>query len=519
MKRLPFEETSNKLKDVGDKLSKLSATATAVGGASVAAFGESSNALGKIKASLGQTAEEADKTLDAVQDLAKEGFNFDDALSVMIKVKQSMSDLLDDREINDFSSGILAISAGIDQDLNDVLKTANSLMRNFGISGENALDVIAKGLQNSEDLSGDFLDTLWEYSVQFSQMGFTAEESLSIISAGMKDGAFNTDKLADGLKEFNIRMKEMGNDQQQALTSLNLNINDVQNAFANGGESAKNMATTIVNELMKVEDETTRNQIAVALFGTRYEDVGDSILTALGGIEEGTLNVSGATEGVRNNFEETFGAQMTAKLESLKEPLALLAQEGLIPILDVAGEMITKFAEWFSSLDEGTIEAMAKMGMFTMILGPVASKLGDVINTSATLFDWMSKLGQASSTTAGSTGMLAQAMQFLAGPVGIGLAIAALVALISYVGDCENSLLFLQEKFGGLGTIVAGVCEFVSGLTQLTVGNILSWIQLGLDVIAALIDGPGGQTIEGAWQNHLSRIEKNNTDGMHQKVA
>ena len=75
-----------------------------------------------------------------------------------------------------------------------------------------------------------------------------------------------------------------------------------------------------------------------------------------------------------------------------------------------------------------------------------------------------------------------------------------------------------KKKFGGLGTIVAGVCEFVSGLTQLTVGNILSWIQLGLDVIAALIDGPGGQTIEGAWQNHLSRIEKNNTDGM-QKIT
>lgn len=518
MKRLPFDETSNKLKDVGDKLSKLSTTATAVGGASVVAFTQSSDALGKIKSSLGMTAEEADKTLDSVRNLATDGFNFDDALSVIIKVKQSMSDLLDNKEMDKFSGDVLAISKQLDKDFNDVLKTANSLMRNFGVSSDNALDVIVKGLQNSGDLSDDFLDTLWEYSVQFSQMGFTAEETLQIISAGMKDGAFNTDKLADGLKEFNIRMKEMGNDQKQALTSLNLNINEVQNAFANGGESAKNMATTIVNELMKVEDETTRNQLAVALFGTMYEDVGDSIITALGGIKEETLNVAGATEGVRNDFEESFGAQMAGKLESLKEPLTLLAQEGLIPILNVAGEMLTKFSEWFTSLDSGTIEAIAKMGMFTMVLSPVATKIGEVITTSATLFDWINKLGQSSTTAAGSTGMLAQAMQFLAGPVGIGLAIAALVALMSYVGDCENSLLFLQEKFGGLGTIVAGVCEFVSGLTQLTVGNILSWIQLGLDAIAALIDGPGGQTIEGAWQNHLSRIEKNNTDGM-QKIT
>ena len=251
---------------------------------------------------------------------------------------------------------------------------------------------------------------------------------------------------------------------------------------------------------------------------TMFEDLGVNGVKALASLGESTIDLDGKASKVRQSFEESFGAQMVGKLESLKEPLTLLAQEGLIPILDVAGEMLTKFSEWFTSLDSGTIEAIAKMGIFTMVLSPVATKIGEVITTSATLFDWINKLGQSSTTAAGSTGMLAQAMQFLAGPVGIGLAIAALVALMSYVGDCENSLLFLQEKFGGLGTIVAGVCEFVSGLTQMTVGNILSWIQLGLDAIAALIDGPGGQTIEGAWQNHLSRIEKNNTDGM-QKIT
>ena len=220
---------------------------------------------------------------------------------------------------------------------------------------------------------------------------------------------------------------------------------------------------------------------------TMFEDLGVNGVKALASLGESTIDLDGKASKVRQSFEESFGAQMVGKLESLKEPLTLLAQEGLIPILDVAGEMLTKFSEWFTSLDSGTIEAIAKMGIFTMVLSPVATKIGEVITTSATLFDWINKLGQSSTTAAGSTGMLAQAMQFLAGPVGIGLAIAALVALMSYVGDCENSLLFLQEKFGGLGTIVAGVCEFVSGLTQLTVGNILSWIQLGLDAIAALI--------------------------------
>lgn len=507
MKQMPFDKVKNDIDGVTDKLKGISGAAAGVEMAGVAAFGEASNAVGKLKGALGLTSEQADKVYKSVQDLAKRGFDFDSALEILIRVNQVMSDLLDPDEINEFSAGVLAISNTFDQDLNDVIKASSSMIRHFGIDGEEALDIISYGLENGLDMSNDFLDTLWEYSNQFSSMGFTAKDTLQIINQGMKDGAFNTDKLADGVKEFNLRLSEVGKSQESALGELGLNVKEVTNAFNEGGEVGKNMALKVALELMKVEDETERNQLAIALFGTMYEDVGYSIVNALTSITDSSIDVEGKTNDVKSAFEETFGAEVNGIMQEMKEPLIEIAEKGLIPILEVASDLITEFAEWFSGLDEGTIQTIAKMGLLTAAISPVLSIISNGIGI-------VSGLSNKFSGLASNSGILTTAMGVLSGPVGIGLAVAALAALLTYIGDNENAILGLQEKFGGLGTVLGGLCEFVSGTVQLTIGNTISWFQLAFDVIGALIDGPGGATVEDAWKSHNQRINDNMIDGM-----
>ena len=508
LKQMPFDKVKNDIDGVTDKLKGISGAAAGIEMAGVAAFGEASNAVGKLKGALGLTSEQADKVYKSVQDLAKRGFDFDSALEILIRVNQVMSDLLDPDEINEFSAGVLAISHNFDQDLNDVIKASSSMIRHFGVDGEEALDIISYGLENGLDMSNDFLDTLWEYSNQFSSMGFTAKDTLQIINQGMKDGAFNTDKLADGVKEFNLRLSEVGKNQESALGELGLNVKEVTNAFNEGGESGKNMALKVALELMKVEDETKRNSLAVALFGTMYEDVGDSVISALTSITDSSIDVEGATNDVKAAFEETFGAEVNGIMQEMKEPLIEIAEKGLIPILEVASDLITEFAEWFSGLDEGTIQTIAKMGLITAAITPVLSLVSNGIGVVGSL---SGKFG----TLASSSGILTKALGVLSGPVGIGLAVAALA---TYVGDSENAILGLQEKFGGLGTVLGGLCEFVSGTVQLTVGQTISWFQLAFDVIAALVDGPGGATVEDAWKSHNQRINDNMIEGM-QKIT
>ena len=496
LKQMPFDKVKNDIDGVTDKLKGISGAAAGIEMAGVAAFGEASNAVGKLKGALGLTSEQADKVYKSVQDLAKRGFDFDSALEILISVNQVMSDLLDPDDINEFSAGVLAISHTFNQDLNDVIKASSSMIRHFGIDGEEALDIISYGLEKGLNMSQDFLDTLWEYSNQFSSMGFTAKDTLQIINKGMKDGAFNTDKLADGVKEFNLRLSEIGKSQESALGELGLNVKEVTDAFNEGGEAGKNMALKVALELMKVEDETERNRLAVSLFSTMYEDVGYSIVNALTSITDSSIDVEGKTNDVKAAFEETFGAEVNGIMQEMKEPLIEIAEKGLIPILEVASDLIKEFAEWFSGLDEGTIQTIAKMGLITTAITPVLSLVSNGIGVVGSL---SGKFG----TLASSSGILTKALGVLSGPVGIGLAVAALA---TYVGDSENAILGLQEKFGGLGIVIGSVCEFISGIVQLTFGNMGNVIGGVFDIIGAIIDGPGGLTVSEAFSGMMNKI-------------
>ena len=135
--------------------------------------------------------------------------------------------------------------------------------------------------------------------------------------------------------------------------------------------------------------------------------------------------------------------------------------------------------------------------------------VGQLIIVGGNAVTLFGKFQTGASAATGATGGLTKALGVFASPVGAGVAIAALVALMAYVGDNENMILSLQEKFGGLGTVISAVCEFVSGVVQLTIGQTISWFQLAFDVIAALIDGPGGATVEDTVEELNTQVQNN----------
>lgn len=481
LKKLPFDELGGKLDDASSKLSGFSLAMGGIVGASISAGGEASNALGQIKGALGETASESEKTLESIKDLSQDGFNFDAALEAMILVKQTMSDLLSPQEIENFTGDVIALSNTFGVDFNEVIKTTSTMMRNFGIDGENALDIIAYGFQNGLNASDDWNDTLWEYSNQFSSLGFTAEDTLSIISNGMKEGTFNTDKLADMIKESNIRLKEMGDNQIEAVKKLGLSATTVQDNISKGGETAAKQMIEVAKKIMEVKDPVEQNSIAVELMGTMFEDLGINGVKALADLRQENINVKGTIDGVRQSFEETFGAKISAVIADLKEPLIELG-ESMIPIVENGADLISEFSEWFSSLDEGTITSIGNFVLIGAAIAPILSTIGNLIVVAGNLTTIFGGL------TGASTG-LSGAMAILSGPVGIGLAVAALAGLMVSVGDNESAILGLQEKFGVLGFAIGATCEFISGVSQMAFGGLLIAIQTIGEAIVALVSG------------------------------
>ena len=112
------------------------------------------------------------------------------------------------------------------------------LMDQFGISGEEAFNLIAQGAQNGLDKNGDLLDSINEYSVHYKQLNFTAEEFFNSMINGAESGTFSVDKLGDAVKEFGIRVKDTADSTTEGFELIGLDANKMRKEFAKGGEAA-----------------------------------------------------------------------------------------------------------------------------------------------------------------------------------------------------------------------------------------------------------------------------------------
>ncbi|MGR5869575.1 phage tail tape measure protein [Bacillus pacificus] len=88
--------------------------------------------------------------------------------TAVMKVWQNMKDVPLD-EMQSVTEGVLALSKTFDVDLSETTRGASALMTQYGMTGQEALDVITAGMQAGLDKSGEFTDNLAEYTPLFKQ--------------------------------------------------------------------------------------------------------------------------------------------------------------------------------------------------------------------------------------------------------------------------------------------------------------------------------------------------------------
>lgn len=502
------EKAQEKIEGVKDKADKLSgAGALALGGMS-ASFIEADDNLGKLKASLGLTTEQLQELEVEAREVAKNGFDFSEVVDTFSEIKKVFGETFKGEELKDFSENIMSMNGAFKTDTTEVLKVVNQIMKQFGITGEESLDIITSGFQNGLNVSDDWMDTLWEYSTYFSDLGYTAEDTLNIINEGMKNGVFNTDKLADMVKEGKIRLNEMGDGAKDAVEGIGLNAEAVQKAISGGGAEAKKQMQELTKKILEIEDPAKQAEVAIALFGTQMEDIGVDGLKALTGIDGGLADVKGSADKVNEAMGNTFSSKLTGAIENIKEPLAELGENVLLPMIEIIGDIAEKFNEWFGGLDDGQQKFILFGTIAVTALSPILGVASNVIGMFGGLSKGLSGLITMFGGASGASGVggLVTALGGLSS-VAIPVAIGAIVGLLAMLGENESMLLKLQEKWGGFGTVVSGISEFISGTVQLTFGSILNMLTLVFDVIAAIIDGKGNLTVKDAWDRYNAKQE------------
>lgn len=182
------------------------AATVGVGALAVNAADDMKGAMNDFLASTGKSREETERYQGVLENIYANNYgeSFSDIGQAMAEVTKQLGDM-DDAELQNITESAYALQSE-GYEIKESIRASKAMMNQFGISGEEAMNLIATGYQKGLDFSDEMLDSLSEYSIQFEKVGFDADDMFKVLQKGADSGAFNLDKVGDAIKEMSIRM-------------------------------------------------------------------------------------------------------------------------------------------------------------------------------------------------------------------------------------------------------------------------------------------------------------------------
>ena len=366
---------------IGTSFLAVGSTVAGVGIMAVNSANDLDKAMNQYLASTGKGREETERYKKVMEDIYTNNYgdSFEDIGQAMSEVTKNLGEL-DDASLREVTESAFALRDTFGYEIPESTRAAKAMMDNFGISGEQAMNLIAAGAQNGLDYSGELMDSISEYSVQFAKVGLDADDMFKIFQKGAESGAFNLDKVGDAVKEMAIRVVDGSDTTAQGFEAIGLNADEMAAKFAAGGDSAKEAFSQTIDALAAMEDPLAQNQAGVALFGTMWEDLGPEAVTALAEIEDGAYDTAGAMasikdikyddigavfEGLKRSIEVLIiplGEQLIPLMAELIDNVLPLLEQALPPLVDAVSDIIEALGPAVEEVLPTLMDALAEIG-------------------------------------------------------------------------------------------------------------------------------------------------------------
>jgi len=377
----------------------------AVGLKSMSMADEVNKAAGSMAASMGLAEGEAKAFEGIMTDIYANNFgeNFEDIAESISLVERNMKNLPQD-SIQGITEEALALRDVFGKDVQETTAAAATLMEEFGLSGEEAMGVIAAGLEQGLDKQGDFLDSIGEYSNLFSENGASVEEFFSLMETGMAGGALGTDKAADAFKEFGIRLQEESESGVAALNSLGLNADAMYAGLRDGSTTSSEAFQQVLGALAQVDDPLERNRLGAELLGTQWEDMGASAVLGIDMAATKMGDLEGATDGLNAKYNN-LGDAVTGLWRQVEVALLPIG-DILLGLINDNMPAIQAAVAWFTDVGAPKIEAFALASVAW--IQNLITQAGPIIDEFAA--KWEATLGPAMLMIEDAWGRITEAM-------------------------------------------------------------------------------------------------------------
>ena len=495
------EEKAGDFKEtLGDLAGKAETAAKAMGAGFVAAATyatkfetDCDKALNTVITQTGAADTEVEGLEETLLSIYKDNFGEDinDIALAMSAVKQQTGQT--GEELKNTTENAILMRDTFDIDVNESIRGVNAMMKQFGISSEEAYNLLAQGAQKGLNQNGDLADQLAEYSVYYADMGLSAEEAFNMIANGAKNGTFQIDYLNDAVKEFGIRAKDGTSDE--AFKQLGLDVDDLKTKFAQGGEGAKEAFKTVNEALFSCDDEVQRNLLGVAMYGTKWEDLGEDAIRALVDTQGEISATNDALGTINENKYNDLGNQIEELGRNLKTDLVKPIGEELKPVIsDVIKEVKGKIPE----VKTLVLAVVSKVKDFISFMSRNGTQIISIIaGIAAGMLAWNAAIKVWKATTEGVT--IAQKILntvMAANPIGIVITVvaalvAALVTLFATNEDFRNKVIAVWEAVKEAASKVFGaIADFFTVTIPNAFNGFINFIKSNWQALLLLIVNP-----------------------------
>lgn len=184
-------------------------------------------------------------------------------------------------DLKAYRNQVQAVADTFDKDFKEVLIASNAVSKQFGITADEALNLIQDGFVAGADANGEFLDTLKEYPAYFKEAGISADQFVAIVAQSNKAGIFS-DKGVDAIKEANLRLREMTTATAEALDAIGISSVQVQEDLQSGAKTTFQVMQEVSQKLNELPESSAAVGTAIAdIFGGAGEDAGLQYLQTL----------------------------------------------------------------------------------------------------------------------------------------------------------------------------------------------------------------------------------------------
>lgn len=257
-------------------------------------------------------------------------------------------------------NSIAATADTMGKDFKDVLGTADNIMANFHLSGEQAMDVINKGFASGADLSGDMLQKIQQYAPTFHDAGISADQMVAIIQQ-TRSGIFS-DKGLDIIDMASKKIREMSSGTASSLDAIGISSKQVQEDLAKGTKSTFDVIQEVSTKMKNFgADSQQVGDILKNVFGKQGAQAGiqlieqlDTMSTSLDEVKKQT-GTWGDVQLENIKLQKELNTYMSSMFDFSQKGFASIITAGkqfgtkvLIQIMKGLFNTINYFIDWYN---------------------------------------------------------------------------------------------------------------------------------------------------------------------------